>query len=256
VAHQFFDPFPKYLQIREILMRRIDHGMSVGDRFPTEQALGAQFGVSRETVREALRGLEEDKLISRSPGRGTFLVRKPPARTEMRLTGLAEDLTDLHFATEARVVERGPVTPPTSVAEAMIPRRQKIAYRILRKRWVEGAPFACHEAFLPLEVGARVAALDLRHTSIVHELRVTLHLDIWEDQQRIEAIAADSDLAQLLEVPLGSPLLRISRHFLSDGGRSIVFFRSSFRADRYYYTIKVAQPSTPPTRKRTRARPA
>lgn len=252
VTHRFFNPFPKYLQIREILLRRIDHNMAVGEQFPTELALCSQFGVSRETVREALRGLEEDGLISRSRGRGTFLVRMPPARTEMRLTGLAEDLTDLKYDTEARVLARGPANPPSGVADAMQLASAEKAYRIVRKRWVDGRPFACHEAFLPLDVGVRVGALDLRHTSIVHELRCTLGLDIWEDQQRIEAVAADTDLAKLLEVPLGSPLLFISRHFLSDGGRTIVFFRSHFRADCYYYTVRIAHTPIPSARKRVR----
>lgn len=253
MTEQPFDPFPKYLHIREILMRRIDHGMTVGERFPTELALCSQFGVSRETVRQALRGLEEEGLISRSRGRGTFLLRMPPTRTEMRLTGLAEDLIDLKYPTEAQVLERGPVSPPSAVADAMQLRCTQKVYRIVRKRWVEGRPFACHEAFLPLEIGVRIGALDLRRTSIAHELRDGLGLDIREDQQRIEAVAADTGLARLLEVPLGSPLLLISRHFLSDGGRTIVFFRSHFRADRYYYTINIAQPPIPRAPRRAKA---
>lgn len=248
MTHAFFNPFPKYLQIREMLLRRIDRGMAVGDQLPTELELCDQFGVSRETVREALRGLEQDGLISRSRGRGTFLLRMPPARSEMRLTGLAEDFTELKFDTVAKVLHKGPATPPPAVTAAMRVAPGEMAYRVVRLRLVDGEPFAFHEAFLPLDIGVRIGALDLRRTSIVHELRDTLGIEIHEDQQRIEAVAADTELARLLEVALGAPLLYLARHFLSPRGETVVYFRSYFRADRYYYTVKLAQTPTPAAR--------
>ena len=65
VTHSFFTPYPKYLQIRELLLRRLARDLAPGDRLPTENALSSEFGVARETVREALSGLERDGLIVR-----------------------------------------------------------------------------------------------------------------------------------------------------------------------------------------------
>jgi DNA-binding GntR family transcriptional regulator len=99
-THTFLDPFPKYLQIREILLRRIEREMRIGDRLPTEHALCEQFGVSRETVRDALGGLEADGMISRTPGQGTFVARLPPPGRRA-----------------------SPASPRTSAASSSIPRR-------------------------------------------------------------------------------------------------------------------------------------
>jgi len=241
VTHNFLDPFPKYLQIREILVRRIEREMRVGDQLPTEHALCEEFGVSRETVRDALSGLETDGLISRTPGHGTFVARLPPASRETRLTGLTEDFSRFKLDTEARVLSRGPILPPPAVAEVMATPREEMVYRIFRIRFFEGEPFALHEAFLPFDIGARVARLDLSKTSIVHVLRSALRLDIWEDHQRIEALAADTEVARLLEIGIGAPVLHVVRHFKLGEDRSIVLFRSHYRADRYYYTVKLAQ---------------
>jgi GntR family transcriptional regulator len=240
-AHSFLDPFPKYLQIREILVRRLEREMRVGDRLPTEHALCEEFGVSRETVRDALAGLEADGLILRTPGHGTFVAKLPPATRETRLTGLTEDFSRFRLDTEARVLSKAPVLPQPAVAEVMGTPQGELVYRIFRLRYFEGRPFALHEAFLPLEVGVRVARLDLGKTSIVHVLRSSLRLDIWEDHQRIEAAAADTETARLLEIGLGAPVLHVVRHFRVGDDQPIVLFRSHYRSDRYYYTVKLAQ---------------
>src|SRR5262245_54320588 len=247
-THTFLDPFPKYLQIREILLRRIEREMRSGDQLPTEHALCEAFGVSRETVRDALSGLEADGVITRTPGHGTFGARLPPASRETRLTGLTEDFSRFKLDTEARVLAKGPVLPQPAVATVMASPPDEMIYRIFRLRYFERQPFALHEAFLPLDVGARVARHELGNTSIVHVLRTALRLEIWEDHQRIEAQAADTEVARLLEIGIGAPVLYIVRHFKVGDDLPIALFRSHYRADRYYYTVKLAQsPSGPRT---------
>jgi GntR family transcriptional regulator len=240
-----FRPFPKYLQVREVLLRRLERELQPGQQFPTEQALCAEFGVSRETVREALRGLEEDGLISRQPGRGSFVLRPPRRRSDSRLTGLVEDFSDLRLDTEAKVLDAGEMSASTDLAEAMALPPGEPLYRISRLRNFEAQPLALHDAFLPAPLGRAVAALDLRHTSIIHELEVTLGLRCVEDYQRVEAIAADAPLARALDVALGAPLLQITRRIAAGPERLPVLFRSQFRADRYYYTVDLAAARTP-----------
>jgi GntR family transcriptional regulator len=253
VSYQFSSPFPKYLQIREVLARRIDRDMKLGEQLPTEQALCNQFAVSRETVREALRGLEDSGLITRSPGRGTFVLRRPPRSSDSRLTGLAEDFIALKFNTEAHTLAAGPVVPPINVAESLGLAEEETMYRIERLRTLEGRPFALHEAFFPLEIGLRISRVDLSKSSIVRVMREKLGINAREDHTRIEAVAADPEMATRLEVALGAPLLMVTRHFVLPRPRNAVVFRAYFRADRYYYTVKFGQ--NPPPKPRAKPRP-
>ncbi|MBY0338531.1 MAG: GntR family transcriptional regulator, partial [Acetobacteraceae bacterium] len=80
----FFSPYPKCLQIRRLLLDRIKRGLAPGDRLPTEHALCAEVSVSRETVRAALGALEEDGIIERAGGRGTFVARRRASRPARR----------------------------------------------------------------------------------------------------------------------------------------------------------------------------
>ena len=242
MAYRILSPFPKYLQVREILRKRMERA-SIGDQLPTENALCSEFGVSRETIREAIRGLEDEGFITRRRGRGTFVVRVPRPRTERRLTGLTEDFSALKLDTEARVIYNGVDVPPPVIAELLGNQSNEAVYRITRLRFFSRDHFSHHDAWLPLDVGARLSRLDLRRTSIMHELRETLGFRIWEDHQRIEAVVADSELAKRLRVDRGAPLLCITRQFLTGKGKTIVVFRSHFRADRYFYTVKISQAS-------------
>jgi GntR family transcriptional regulator len=146
---RFFSPFPKYLQIREILLRRIEREFDIGDRFPTDQVLCEEFGVSRETVREALSGLTRDGLISRRRGRGTFVTKHPEPKMDTRQTGLVEDFSALKLDTEARVLEKGPINPPRGVASTLDLDSDEPVYRIMRLRMFEGRPWRPTRASCP-----------------------------------------------------------------------------------------------------------
>ena len=208
-----------------MLLRRLERDLQPGQQFPTELALCAEFGVSRETVREALRALEEDGLISRHPGRGSFVLRPPRRRSERRLTGLVEDFSDMRLDTDAKVLDAGPMTATAELAEAMGLRRGQALHRISRLRNFERPTLAFHDACLPAELGHRITELDLRHTSIMHELQVTLGLRCVEEYQRIEAVATDTPLTRALEVTLGVPLLQITRQVAARAERQPVLFR-------------------------------
>ena len=70
------EPTPLYYQLEMLLRRAIEMGEFPEGRLPTEEALAKHHGVSRLTVRGALRRLEEDGLILRQRARGTFVCQE------------------------------------------------------------------------------------------------------------------------------------------------------------------------------------
>ena len=251
VRHNF-NPYPKYLQVRRILLGRIGRRMRPGDQLPTEHALCAEFSVSRETIRAALAALEQDGIIQRTRGRGTFIAKLPSERGEQRLTGLAEDFSALNLDTEARILDGVIVPAPPEMAAAAAIEPGNPMFRLTRVRSFEGAPLAYYEAWMPPAIGRRVAQHDLRRTSIRRTLTDTLRVPCWEESQTIEAVAATPEIAGLLEIPPGSPLLCLTRLYLSGARELVVYFRSLYRADRYFYTAQLVQ--RPPAARQ--ARPA
>jgi GntR family transcriptional regulator len=221
-------------------LRRLQQDFRPGDPFPSDQLLVREFGVSRETVREAMLGLAEEGWISRHRGQGTFVCKAPKPKADRRVTGLAEDLTDLKADTRTEVLQQGITRVPLDIATRMDVKPDNSLYRIVRRRFFEGGPLSYIETYLPIDIGERIAGLSLERSSIMAELKKTLRIRFHEERQTIEAVVADAEVARLLDVPVGSPLLLLSRLLLLDSDGRSVLFRSHYRADRYYYTVQLA----------------
>jgi GntR family transcriptional regulator len=113
-----YDPFPKYLQIREVLLRWLS-SRNVGDMLPTEEKLAKQFRVSRMTIREALKSFEEDGLIVRRARVGTWLARPVPLALDRRFTGPIENFGRLGTPTRTVLVSRAYINPPAEIAAVL-----------------------------------------------------------------------------------------------------------------------------------------
>lgn len=234
-----------------MLEQRLAIEYEPGQQIPTEQALCTEFGVSRETVRVALRGLETDGIVQRRRPRGTFLVRRPDGGASNKVTGLVEDLSALQMDTHARVLSAELVKPPPDARS--VDRHAAMVFRIERLRYLDGTPLVLHEAYLPAALGARVSQLDLEHGAISQLLERRLGVKAVEENQQIEAMVADPGLARLLDVAIGSPVLLLRRVLRIPRDETRVLFRSYYRADRYVYTLNLVPLATAGSRARRTA---
>jgi GntR family transcriptional regulator len=234
----FFHPYPKYLQIMDMLRNRMLTEMAAGQRIPPETDLCKQFGVCRETIRQALEPLEREGLITRTRGRGSFVAKRRPARfPKKKLTGLLEDFVE---SPVFRLLHKD-VIRDDEAARSLRLDRDAFLLRVLRVSIFEGVPFGYHVAFLPAQIGLRVIEEDLEYSSIASLLANRCGFQLEEDHQTVEADTADVQLAEHLKVPIGFPLLVMRRIYISSGETPIAYFKSYYRSDRYMYTVKLRQ---------------
>jgi GntR family transcriptional regulator len=223
-----------------LLLRRLQEDLRPGDPFPTEHILVREFGVSRETVREALRGLAKDGWITRHRGTGTVVARGRPHVADRRITGLGESLSDLTDDTRAVVLKKGIVRVPLDVAGLLNLQPEESTYRIIRVRSFERLPLSYVETYMPVDLGLRMSKVRLERSSVMTALRSSLKVPFREIQQTIDAVIADAEIANVLKVAVGSPLLLLTRVLVVTRGGRPILFRSHYRADRYYYTVQLA----------------
>ncbi|MBV7484135.1 GntR family transcriptional regulator [Bordetella sp. BOR01] len=244
---KFFNPFPKYLQLREILRKRMQSGYEVGDRLPTEDALCKEFAVSRETVREALRSFEDEGVIVRRQGQGTFLARRFEERGEQRLTGMSEDYTALKLNTTSKLIKSGIVALPE--ISRLIESNSDEVFVVKRVRFFEQSPLALHYAYFTPDIGDTIKHVDFEVVSILNLIETELKIPFFEEKQRIEALIASPELSELLDISVGAPVLFLSRFFRMQDNTPLVLFHSYYRADRYYYSLNIADLPRSKTRK-------
>jgi len=135
-----------YRQIREILRGWILTEAEAGDRFPTDQALCQRFGVSRNTVRQAVDDLVREHLLLRIQGKGTFVRRPDPLERVVLTDYLRPWIKGVNG--NRLVVEAVEVRAPDAALQTVfgLESGERVAY-VKRRR----------------EVGGRVATVDHRY---------------------------------------------------------------------------------------------
>jgi GntR family transcriptional regulator len=202
---------PLHRQLFLVLHDEIARGaIAPGEALPTEQALCDQFGVSRITVRRALADLAEQGYIERRQGVGSFVRQRsrpddaPPAGSYM------DTLRQAQFQTSIEVVEHDIRTPPSAIGGALgISAEMLHILRVRRERRTR-EPLMITEAWLPVDLADVLTATALRRTPL-YELLSGAGVVVDRIQHEITAEIAGPRNARLLDVAIGSALVRVNR---------------------------------------------
>ncbi|HEY8356502.1 MAG TPA: GntR family transcriptional regulator, partial [Ramlibacter sp.] len=150
---------PLYRQVVQSLRDEIVRGVyPVGTQLPTEDELTVRFGVSRHTVREALRHLRSDGLVASRQGSGTT-VRAPEHSTPFNVHRVASIDELIAYAAESRyVVDRTSiVSSEEAQRDALPPGRRWLRLPGFRQREDPAAPPVC---WTEVFIGAEYAGVE------------------------------------------------------------------------------------------------
>jgi GntR family transcriptional regulator len=233
---------PLYIQIRDSLRQQIEQGvLEQGQKLPSEDELAAEFGVSRMTVRQGLSSLIDDGLLYRKHGLGTFVSNSNVERDHRRLTNFFESCRLGGKVPGARVTkfETTPVSRP--IAEVLNIAPGDPVIRITTLRTMNGKPVTLHDAYLPVALFPRLKTahpeelgLNERH---VWELVESYGYSLSHVTERLEAQLADAQLAHILEVAPGSPILYGARVLYAVDGTPLKYADCYNRGDKVSLTV-------------------
>jgi GntR family transcriptional regulator len=232
------DEVPLYYQLGAILREQVITGRyGPGDQLPTEAQLVAEYGVSRITVRQALKRLEEEGLVRRVAGRGTFVRVDLPPRDTLQMKGSLDDLISMGLATSVRLLDLQEVAANDRDAEAFgIPLGAPMK-RCTRLRYFHDRPYSYIVNRLPKAVADSFKDHDWEKGSILQFLEERLGIRLGDAEQSVEATLADVTLARLLETEIGAPLLVVDRVVRTVDGEAVERVRTWYRGD--IYSLKV-----------------
>jgi GntR family transcriptional regulator len=224
---------PLWQQVLEDLERRIDAG-DIVDRFPTDKQLTEHYGVSRHTVREAVRRLRARGLVDRHRGRGSFL-------NEARLTQPLGSLYSLFRAVEEQGLEQRSevialerTRDADAAARLALPPGAELV-RIERVRFAGDEPLALDSVWLPVDIGRHLLDVDLTHTALYDELQQRAGVRITSADETIEPLIPDAVARSLLQLDDDEALLRV-RRLGRHGDRPVECRITLIRGQRFLYT--------------------
>lgn len=231
---------PLYQQIKTLILRSLQAGeWKPGDMIPSEFDLAARFRVSQGTVRKAIDELATDNLLVRRQGKGTYVATHAEQHTQYRFLRLLPDTGDLDSQgpAERRIIECRRLRANAEVARQLALRTGDPILQVKRVLAFAGSPAILEDLWLP---GGPFKGLTLETLSddkgpMYALFETQFGVRMVRATEKIKAVSADADAAQLLGVPEGHPLLSVERLAYTYNDAPMELRRGLYRTDARHY---------------------
>ncbi|MCU1479351.1 MAG: hypothetical protein JWQ19_137 [Subtercola sp.] len=221
-----------------------ERGLGIGDRLPPERELAARLQLSRTTLRRALDGMARSGLIARQVGRGggTFVSDPTAQQTSVKIDrSTAESVPELlsrqGFRAQTRVLSASLVEFDAVMATRLDVEGSGLVIKLRRLRLADSVPISLETMYLPesLFPGLIEGKLSGSLRQLLQETYGVVPARIVET---VEVVASPRQMAAILQIGVGDPLLGVTRVSSDSNGRRIEYSVDYFRADRTRLSIE------------------
>jgi GntR family transcriptional regulator len=232
---------PLYIQLKEAVVSEIRRGgLKPGDRVGSESELERLHGVSRITVRQALKALVQEGELYRVPGKGTYVAVRRVAPLAA-FTSFSENMTAQGLTPSYRLLAAEVVDPPPDVRQELRLGERDRAYRIERLLLVDRRPIGLQYGFYPERIFGHAAGqidpTSLASASLYAQLEQSLEFPLGKAEETVAPAIANRKEVELLEVPVGAPVLVVCRLSYLANGEPVESVKLVFRGDAYHYRV-------------------
>lgn len=228
---------PLYQQIKALLLQGLDRGeWKPGEAIPSEHELAARFQVSQGTVRKAIDELAAENLLLRRQGKGTFVATHHEAKVRFRFLRLTPD--DAHSAASgSRILDCRRMRAPADIAALLELRTGDTVVNVRRLLSFDERPTILDDIWLPgASFKGLTAELLANNRSPLYALfESEFGVSMVRADEKIRAVAASEAQAELLEIPVGHPLLHVERVSFTYGDRPMEVRRGTYLTERFHY---------------------
>ncbi|SAK63004.1 GntR family transcriptional regulator [Caballeronia glebae] len=227
---------PLYSTLAEMLSREIYEGKyPPTTTLPSEKELTERYGVSRQTVRFALRMLRERGLISSHPGIGTIV--REPVRTQGRFKALnsAEALLQFVEGTEMHATSLREIIVDAELGEQIEckPGLLMSEATFVRKTPGEDLPMSFVKIYVPPRFAAAQQKPIVSNTPVYQNIEKMFNVRVREIRQDVTATVLDEELAGILQTAPGEAALQMTRFYYDENQQLLQVTVSFYPRSRY-----------------------
>jgi GntR family transcriptional regulator len=228
---------PVYKKIQNSIRKRIEADeLKPGDAVASERELAKAHKVSLMTARHALAGLEREGIVERRRGAGTFVA--PPKIHFNKLMSYTEHMASRGLAPSSRVLLAKVIEDEQEVAARLgLPAASRMV-KIERLRLTGEEPFALEICYLPATEYSDLVRASLGRNSLFATLKHEYGVELAYADEEIDATAADTNIAELLALHRGAPILRIRQVIYSTKGKATIYGVGFYRSERHTLFIR------------------
>lgn len=232
---------PLWLQVHNAVLAMIRDGNLPQDaKLPSESEMCTQFGVSRIVVREAMSQLVAARVVYRLQGRGAFVARREETQDFVGATrSFSGELLDQHHRVTRRIL-RQHIGTPTARARALLRLGEQDRVVCLdRVLLIDGVPRIMVQTMLPEALVPGLDAIPMADRSLRATLQRQYGIGFVRAQRWLHATMATPEIAALLDIGAGAPVLEIESCARIEGDRPVEYYVAYYRTDQARLTLTV-----------------
>jgi GntR family transcriptional regulator len=223
-------PVPRYFQLADLFRQRIARGeWPEKHRLPTLEVLASEFSVARVTVRQSIELLAREGLLSPQQGRGTFVSGVPKKDRFISVITTLTELVRNYEDTHPTIInmEEGVNSPPLKPEEGKPVENYTYMRRVHAR---DGKAYCVIGLYLDEKIFKR-APEEFRNKTVIPILYSMPDIKIDTAHQVLTIGNADMEIAQMLEIPVGSPVAEVRRIFKDENENIIYLANVVYRGD-------------------------
>jgi GntR family transcriptional regulator len=231
---------PLYLLAKEEIRDFItESGMKAGDKLPAESFLCAELGISRGSLREAMRALEEEDVVIRKQGLGTFVTsgENRICSTLDVNAGVSEMIRGKGLIPGTRDLRISELTPSQKIADALGVGPGVPVVSIKRVRTANGIPVALTEDILPVGLVSEDRLAHLGDKSLYSLLEEELGTELCSSILRLEPVKATRSKADALGIEPGDLLLFLQQTDKNMDRIPVLYSEEYFVSQRFEFVV-------------------
>lgn len=233
-------PIPLYYQLKEIIKKQIEtRELKARDCLPSEREYSEFYKISRMTVRQAITELVNEGYLYRQQGKGTYVAEKKIEQGLMQLTSFTEDMLRRGLQPSAKILSiQEKVMDEKATSALGLPEDEPVIV-IKRLRLADGEPMALETCHLSYGKYSEILREDLENNSLYQFLEKRYSIRLNRATQVIEPGIARPEVAKLLHIRAGDPILILERTTFDQYDNPVEFVSSLYRGDRYKFIVEL-----------------
>lgn len=226
---------PKFQEIANKIEQRVAEGIYVSSqKLPSEYDLADEFQCSRLTVRKAIERLISQNLLIKEKRKGTYVMKRPKIKSGSGgLQSFTETAQIQGKETKTKVLEYELIKElSANIKQVFGEYADEPMIHLRRLRYFEKEPMTVENLYILKRYLGEATKKEL--SGSLYQV-IEKNIEIAYSHQEVEAIKVTSEIAELLNVSVGEPLLFVHSLTYSPDAKPILYDCSFYRADRYTF---------------------